>query len=313
MTMVARLDDYVAFEMFSRYLNFTRAATRLHISQPALHVKVKNLERSVGKQLYTRHGRVLQLTVEGEQVAAFARETAQRHARLLNALNGDHGTAPLRVESVPAAFDFIIDKGIQAYVHKEPRPLSLLLSLPRQIIQDLQSGEVDLGVVPDDTGPGLTTVLIRSYRQVAVMSRSHRLARRASLRLEDLAFERLIVSRQGGSHRESLSRCLAEAGVPWEVALETDSAQLMHRFAEMGEGIAIRTICATLPPTLVGVPVPGFPPIVFNAMFCPEATLDPSLAELIRLICSLAPPDAIGPIAPEGLKPVGAENAIYGL
>jgi DNA-binding transcriptional LysR family regulator len=112
--------------------------------------------------------------------------------------------------------------------------------------------------------------------------------------LEDLAFERLIVSRQGGSHRESLSRCLAEAGVPWEVALETDSAQLMHRFAEMGKGIAIRTICATLPPTLVGIPVPGFPPIVFNAMFSPDSSLDPSLVELVRLICALAPPDEVG-------------------
>jgi DNA-binding transcriptional LysR family regulator len=291
--MAAKLDDYLAFEVFSRYLNFTRAAARLHISQPALHVKVKGLEKVVGRPLYIRQGRSLRLTREGEQVAAFARDTAHRHARLLHTLTDASRAEPLRMASVAAAYDYIIDKGIQAYVQTETRPLSMMLGVPKQIIQELQDGVLDLGVVPDDTGPGLTAILIRSYRQVAVMSRNHRLAQRSSLRLEDLAWERLIVSRQGGSHRESLNRCLAEAGVPWEVAVETDSSQLMHRFAEMGHGIAIRTICAALPPSLVGVPVHGFPPIAFNAMFSPDAGLDPSLRELVGLICSLAPPDEI--------------------
>jgi len=66
-------DALASFVAFAEHLNFTRAAADLHISQPALHVKIRKLAQALGRPLYHRSGRRLVLTADGEAVARFAR------------------------------------------------------------------------------------------------------------------------------------------------------------------------------------------------------------------------------------------------
>ena len=47
-------DAMTAFAVFSRHLNFTRAAEELHIAQPSLHAKVAKLSRALEAQLYEK-------------------------------------------------------------------------------------------------------------------------------------------------------------------------------------------------------------------------------------------------------------------
>ena len=67
------LDELAAFVVFSECLNFTRAAERLEISQPALHVKIKKLGEELRVPLYVKDRRRLYLTRQGEEVARFGR------------------------------------------------------------------------------------------------------------------------------------------------------------------------------------------------------------------------------------------------
>src|SRR4051794_31012306 len=92
-------DALASFAVFADHLNFTRAAEELHISQPALHVKVQKLAENLGRPLYTRQGRRLTLTSTGEQVARFARDL---DARMTAFLADVHGTAPDRVPTLAA-------------------------------------------------------------------------------------------------------------------------------------------------------------------------------------------------------------------
>src|SRR5688572_224198 len=64
-----------AFDAFATTLNFTHAAKQIHLSQPALHERVRKLADLVGAVLYERKGRVIALTDTGRSLAAFARET----------------------------------------------------------------------------------------------------------------------------------------------------------------------------------------------------------------------------------------------
>ena len=52
------LDSLRAFRAFAEQLNFTKAAELLHISQPALRVKIAKLSRQLETALYVRQGRV---------------------------------------------------------------------------------------------------------------------------------------------------------------------------------------------------------------------------------------------------------------
>src|SRR5688572_9029312 len=75
-----------AFVAFGETLNFTRAAERMHVSQPALHVQIKKLSQSLDLQLYARRGRSLELTPPGRKLLAFGREQRDRESSLLEEL-----------------------------------------------------------------------------------------------------------------------------------------------------------------------------------------------------------------------------------
>lgn len=59
------MDVLREFTVFSRYLNFTKAASELHMSQPSLSKHIKQLEAEIGFPLISHHGRRLSLTAEG--------------------------------------------------------------------------------------------------------------------------------------------------------------------------------------------------------------------------------------------------------
>ena len=72
-----------AFVAFAEAMNFTHAAERLHISQPALHVQIRKLSESLGVALYARRGRSLELTAAGKKLLAFGREQQEQAATLI--------------------------------------------------------------------------------------------------------------------------------------------------------------------------------------------------------------------------------------
>src|SRR6185503_323999 len=88
-------DALSSFAVFAEHLNFTRAAEELHISQPALHVKVQKLAESLGRPLYRRDGRRLTLTQEGHTVARFARELDGRMASFVAEVRGTTSQRPI--------------------------------------------------------------------------------------------------------------------------------------------------------------------------------------------------------------------------
>src|SRR5512140_2925152 len=75
-----------SFLVFAEEVHFTRAAARLHISQPALHVQIAKLADVVGARLYVRTGRSLELTRAGKELRAFARDLSERSDAFLTGL-----------------------------------------------------------------------------------------------------------------------------------------------------------------------------------------------------------------------------------
>ena len=63
-----------AFVAVAESGNFTRAAERLHLTQPAASMQVRRLEESIGRSLFERNAQFVRLTDEGEALLGFARE-----------------------------------------------------------------------------------------------------------------------------------------------------------------------------------------------------------------------------------------------
>lgn len=68
--------DLMAFRLLATELNFTRAAARLNITQPALSVRIRRLEQALGARLLDRNTRVVRLTTSGRLLSEWADRAA---------------------------------------------------------------------------------------------------------------------------------------------------------------------------------------------------------------------------------------------
>src|SRR5262245_35183485 len=108
-------DALLAFAEFSEDCNFTRAARRLHLSQPALHTKIANLSRSLGAPLYVRRGRQIQITETGKKVQRFARELAASAAAFEAELESPGTSQSVSLSAGEGTYLYILGPAIRAF------------------------------------------------------------------------------------------------------------------------------------------------------------------------------------------------------
>ncbi len=290
-------DALASFAVFADHLSFTRAAEELHISQPALHVKVRKLSETLGVPLYTRHGRRLALTPAGERVARFARDL---DARVSAFLSDVRGAAPARVPALAA--------GEGAYLYLlggVVRPGIRLINGDRaRTLAAVRTGRADLGVSVLDVMPtDLEAVLLAAYPQVLVMPADHPLAREPDLTLADLAGVSLVAPPPTGPHRVALERALRAAAVPWTLAVEAEGWPLTLHFVSLGIGLAVVNGCVIPPPGLVTREIIDLPAVSYHAVHHPSRADDPMVTGLLSEIrtalrnapCTSRPPSTSTP------------------
>lgn len=278
-------DALAAFAAFADTLNLTRAASALYISQPSLHAKIRTLSRELGKPLYEKVGRQLVLTPDGEQVARFAREQSDRIGRLLEELRQTPTTRPIVLAAGHAAYLHVLGDVIRATLTERPGSLRLLHTNRHQMLDAVRAGRAHLGVsvldvLPDD----LTSFPVATYPQVLLVPQDHRLARRRSVTLHDLAGQELVVPPANRPHRISLERAMRAAGIPWTVAVEIEGWPLTVHYAALGVGLAVVTGCVTPAPGLVARTVTDLPEITYHAAHHRDAADDPRVASLLNAV-----------------------------
>jgi DNA-binding transcriptional LysR family regulator len=278
-------DALAAFAVFADHLNLTRAAAELHISQPSLHAKLGTLSRVLGRPLYERVGRRLVLTPDGEQVARFARDQTDRIGRFLDELRETPTSRPIVLAAGHAAYLHVLGDVIRTTLAERPGGLRLLHTNRNEMLDAVRAGRAHLGVSVLDVLPtDLVTVPIATYPQVLLVPAEHRLARRRTVRLRDLAGEELVVPPASRPHRIGLERAMRAAGVSCTVAVEIEGWPLMVHFAALGVGLAVVTGCVTPAPGLVARRITDLPRITYHAVHRRGARDDPRVAALLAAI-----------------------------
>jgi DNA-binding transcriptional LysR family regulator len=253
-------ESLAAFVVFAEQLNFTHAAALLHVSQPALHTRIRKLGEQLGVPLYRREGRALALTDAGREVVRFARELEGQTRELHDALHGARPTAPVTLAAGEGSFLYLLGEPIRRFVRRGEAPLRLLTRDREQTLEALRRGEAQLGVavlevLPDD----LECTVLCEVPQLLVMPSDHPLARKRKLRLEHLAGERMIIAPRNRPHYQTFAKAMLDAGVGWELAVETHGWPAMLHCVRLGLGLAIVNGSVKLPRGCVGRPVPELP------------------------------------------------------
>lgn len=254
------LDALVAFAEFAEDGNFSRAALRLHISQPALHTKIAKLGRSVGRPLYLRRGRTIEITPAGRQVQRFARELSAATRAFQNELQGEDREPTVVLAAGEGAYLYLLGQGIRAHLANRRRSLRLLTADGPAAVEAVRSGQAHLGVASLDTLPkDMSIAPLTRVGQVLAMPRKHPLAARRNIRLGDLEGAALIVPPPGRPHRTMLAQMLQSAQVGWEVAVEAQGWELMLHLVRLGMGLAVVNACCRIPAGLTSRPIAQLP------------------------------------------------------
>ncbi len=260
------LDALQSFAVFADTLNFSESARLLHISQPALHAKVRKLSEQLDARLYLRVGSALQLTSAGEQVARHARELLLLNQRFVKGLAQGQEQAVVSLAAGEGAYLYLLGKALSQFSGPGASPHLQLLTRNRDAsVQAVRAGQAQLGIAPLGGVPAdLHAVRLTVVGQVLVLPRAHALASRRSVRLRDLQGANLIVPPAGRPHRELLGRLLQAESVSWQPSLEADGWELMLRFAQLGFGLTVVNVCCRIPKGLVAVPLQGYPPLEYH-------------------------------------------------
>lgn len=255
------------FVAVAEELNFSRAAGRMYLSQPALSQQIHKLEESLGVKLFNRTKRQVELTEAGEVLLEGARralmqiENSVRAAREVGGAESRH----LRVGFPEYANHTAVADILQTfqrrypYVELEEHELFTLQQTLQQV-QDLREGRLDAGFllapVVDDT---LATKRILDIELVAALPESHPLAVNNELPVSALAGERIILfSRRFHPYcYDYVVRCCEEAGFEPNVIQRNEpqlySGATTYRMVASGVGIGIVARPMVSPSRLPGV------------------------------------------------------------
>ncbi len=273
-------DALAAFAVFADHMNFTRAAAALHISQPALHVKITKLAATVGRPLYHRSGRTLTLTPEGEAVARFARDLDKRMSAFLDEVRATEQVRPLTLAAGEGAYLYLLGDVIRTF-----RPLKLVNCDSTRMLAAVRTGRADLGVgvleaIPED----VTAVLLASYPQTLVLPTTHPLAEHAELTVSDLDGVSLVLPPANRPHRKNVERALRSAEVNWTLAIEAEGWPLTLHFVTLGVGLSIVNGCVRPPTGFTSRPITDLPRVPYYAVHLPARTDDARLADLLAAV-----------------------------
>jgi DNA-binding transcriptional LysR family regulator len=119
--------------------NMSRAAGRLHLSQPAVHAQLKKLGAALDVALYRRVGRGLRLTPEGIEVLAFARDLEER-TRELGARLHQQEHERLVLAAGEGAIISVLGAGLRSFLKTSAARVELTALEANQTVEAVKSG-----------------------------------------------------------------------------------------------------------------------------------------------------------------------------
>jgi DNA-binding transcriptional LysR family regulator len=197
MRMDLRDIDY--FAAVARHGHLGRAAEALGLGQPALSMSLRRLERSAQAKLVRRTPKGVELTAVGAAVLAHATRLRLARDDLAREVSDlAHGRAGhLRIGASPSNVDVTLPQACSALLMEAPKVTVELAVLDNDaLLPTLRKGDLDL-VATHTRQASLPDVALEAFRRdefVVYCASSHRLARRTSITLSDLAQERWAVA-----------------------------------------------------------------------------------------------------------------------
>lgn len=225
-----KLEHMHEFLVLAEALNFSEAAKRLFISQSSLSKHVALLEDELATQLVQRTSHRVALTENGQEACGAFRHMLARYNTLTRII--EKRAAEISGTLVLGFLYYALDDFaglIQTLRQRYPAiRMEFRTYQPHELYQDIFSGKVDIGAMPAASFPDANKLCVHKYgkgRCVAIMSKTHPLAARESVSLEELKNETLVELSDDFCGRAVTQELLMKNGVSFSNIVMTPTTE----------------------------------------------------------------------------------------
>ena len=235
------IKELKSFCIVAKLGSFSKASQMLAMGQSAVTKQVKRLEVELGAELVERGSRPIRLTPAGANLFRIALPLVEGVEDLTHRAAPSATEPPVTV-AVPHGFiGHVLLEAVREMRQLAPsRRIRIRSGTKDEAFYLVQSGAVDFAIAPD---PGRSarfkfTPLFPSER-ILITPADHAFVQQPPSSLEEIARHPLVLLRFQTETRALLETEFRRLGVPYEIAIELDSMDLLERYVELGLGVAI--------------------------------------------------------------------------
>ena len=196
--------------------SFSQAAERLGVTQPAVSLQVRSLEKRLNTRLLDRSGRTVEPTEAGRRLYRAAQRMLSVEGQLLEELAGDEGDirGELTLGASTGPGGTVVPVLLCEFQHQHPEvSVALSVSDTNRVIEQVAERELELGVV--GAAPRHRGVVFEPFFRdevVLAVPADHRLAGK-QVSVDELRSEQVILMQEGAGVRQVIEEELRRAGV----------------------------------------------------------------------------------------------------
>jgi DNA-binding transcriptional LysR family regulator len=240
-----------ALQAIAETHTFTAAAERVHITQAAISMQIRQLELEVGASLFVRTPRRCVLTHAGEILLERAQRILREHDAALEEMAELSGATRGRLRLGSSSVMFSSDPLPQLLneLHKRHPQAEVTVGsgTSEVLVKQILAGELDLAFVSLPVeARGVQTELLLEDELIAIAHPKHPHAQQRVISGFALAGEPLILGERGGNTRRLIDEFFAEAGLKPKVIMELSRLASIKRMVEAGLGVGIVPVRSAL-------------------------------------------------------------------
>lgn len=261
-TLLMELRQLRYFTVLARELNFSRAADKLCITQGTLSQQIRQLESEIGSDLFERTSHSVTLTETGEELLQYAQKTLDA-AHECGLVAGDlkkglRGTLSI---GVTHSFKHLLKGTVKEFIRMYPGvKLNICYSTATELLSMLRERAIDCFVAfkPAAKYDDVESVPLFKSRLCAIMRRSHPLAGKPSISMEELRLHPLALPAGGLQSRKVFERFVDLDTQGWNIRLEINDPNILIEVVSATSLLSVTSSLAiSYRSDLVAVPIQG--------------------------------------------------------
>jgi LysR family hydrogen peroxide-inducible transcriptional activator len=222
--------------------NFTRAAERLSVTQPALSQQIINLEKELGRKLFHRLGRKAVLTEAGMVFIERARRILFEADNATKELQDDPALERrINVGAIPTVAPYLLPELILRCRSAHPNlQIEVREDFRSQLVRGVLEGDLDLAIAAQPvTNPQVAVEPLLTEPLLLAVSRTHPLAAKPQVSAADLAGETFVILGSSSSLAEQVQNFCGDHKITPHVGFRCAQIATVKALVAVGAGISI--------------------------------------------------------------------------